>query len=89
MRIITTGLVTAASAVATVAGAAVALADQPPAGGPNEIITVDINLLGCSLGAGLGAELLPALTAAANGSTVGINSGVATRLRAAGCLPRF
>jgi hypothetical protein len=76
-----------ALAAATVLGAGSAYAEETLPGAPkDEIISVDINLLGCSLGAGLGLDLLLALTAG-NGSSTTIGSGLATRLRAAGCLP--
>jgi hypothetical protein len=76
-----------ALAAATVIGASAAHAEETLPGAPeDEIISVDINLLGCSLGAGLGLDLLLALTAG-NGSSATIGSGLATRLRAAGCLP--
>ncbi|NKY50837.1 hypothetical protein [Nocardia vermiculata] len=88
MRIITTGIAAAAVAAATVVGAgAASAADDPGLQAPDEIITIDINLLGCSLGAGLGAELIPTLSSEGNGSNIGLNSGFASRLRAAGCLP--
>lgn len=87
MRIITTGIAAAAVAAATVVGAGAASAADPGLEQPEEIITIDINLLGCSLGAGLGAELVPTISAGGNGSSFGVDSGFASRLRAAGCLP--
>ncbi|MGK8522022.1 hypothetical protein ACRS6B_10925 [Nocardia asteroides] len=87
MRSIRAGLVAVMFAAATAAGASSAHADETLPGAPKEeIISVDINLLGCSLGAGLGVDLLLALTAGSGSSTT-ISSGLATRLRAAGCLP--
>ncbi|MGK8487372.1 MULTISPECIES: hypothetical protein [Nocardia] len=87
MRSIRAGLIAVTLVAATVAGASSAHADETLPGAPkDEIITVDVNLLGCSLGAGLGLDLLLALTAG-NGSSTTIGSGLATRLRAAGCLP--
>ncbi|MDR7166504.1 hypothetical protein J2W56_000222 [Nocardia kruczakiae] len=88
MRIITTGIATAALAVAAMAGAGAAAADDDPGfNPPKEIVTVDINLLGCSIGAGLGAQLVPTLSAGGFGGPVGIDAGLASRLRSAGCLP--
>lgn len=87
MRSIRAGLIAVTLAAATVVGASAAHAEDTLPGAPeDEIISVDINLLGCSLGAGLGLDLLLALTAG-NGSSTNISSGLATRLRAAGCLP--
>ncbi|WP_024802457.1 hypothetical protein [Nocardia sp. BMG51109] len=88
MRSIKAGIVAAVLTATTVAAAHPASADEPaPAPeAPDEIISLDINLLGCSLGAGLGADLLLAF-AAGGGSSTMINTGLATRLRAAGCLP--
>ena len=88
MRIITTGIATAALTVAALAGAGAAAADDDPGfTPPKEIVTVDINLLGCSIGAGLGAQLVPTLSAGGFGGPVGIDAGLASRLRSAGCLP--
>ncbi|WP_062996091.1 hypothetical protein [Nocardia mikamii] len=88
MRIITTGLATVALTVAAVAGAGAAAADDDSGfTPPKEIVTVDINLLGCSIGAGLGAQLVPTLSAGGFGGPVGIDGGLAARLRSAGCLP--
>ncbi|WP_280274748.1 hypothetical protein [Nocardia wallacei] len=87
MRPVKAGIVAAALTAATLAAATQpAAADEPAPSGPDEIISIDINLLGCSLGAGLGLDLLLALTAG-NGSSAVVGSGLATRLRAAGCLP--
>lgn len=87
MRPSKAGVVAAALTLATIAAATQpAAADEPASSGPDEIISIDINLLGCSLGAGLGLDLLLALTAG-NGSSAVVGSGLATRLRAAGCLP--
>ncbi|MBF6206101.1 hypothetical protein IU483_18670 [Streptomyces gardneri] len=87
MRSIQAGALVIALAAATVIGASSAQAEETLPGAPkDEIISVDINLLGCSLGAGLGLDLLLALTAG-NGSSATVGSGLATRLRAAGCLP--
>ena len=88
MRLSKAGLVAAAATVMTVAAAhpAAAEAPAPEPETPDEIISLDINLLGCSLGAGLGADLLLAF-AHGQGSSTTVNSGLATRLRAAGCLP--
>ncbi|MFD0000225.1 hypothetical protein [Nocardia sp. NPDC127526] len=85
MRSLTTGTIALALA-ATVATAAPAGADEPAPERSDENISVDVNLLGCSIGAGLGGDLLVAL-AAGNGSSATIKSGLAARLRAAGCLP--
>ncbi|WP_063052473.1 hypothetical protein [Nocardia arthritidis] len=87
MRSIEAGVLVTALAAGAVIGASSAHAEETLPGAPkDEIISVDINLLGCSLGAGLGVDLLLALTAG-NGSSTTIGSGLATRLRAAGCLP--
>ncbi|MFG3617178.1 hypothetical protein [Nocardia sp. NPDC047654] len=87
MRSIEAGVLVTALAAGVVIGASSAHAEENLPGAPkDEIISVDINLLGCSLGAGLGVDLLLALTAG-NGSSTTIGSGLATRLRAAGCLP--
>ncbi|TLF82454.1 hypothetical protein [Nocardia cyriacigeorgica] len=86
MRSIKTGIAAVALAAATVAVAGPAQADEPLPGAPEERITIDINLLGCSIGAGLGVDLLLALTTG-QGSNTTIGSGLATRLKMAGCLP--
>ncbi|GAA5048791.1 hypothetical protein [Nocardia callitridis] len=59
---------------------------QPDFQQPDEFLTVDVNLLGCSFGAGLGADLLLAM-GAGGGSSTNVNSGLVTRLKLAGCLP--
>lgn len=90
MRSVTVGAVAVgvAAALACLAGPAAA-ADNPAE--PNEVITIDLNVLGCSIGAGLGGELAAAFTGATTGSASGssssVDTGLATRLRAAGCLP--
>lgn len=71
---------------ATIAVAGPAQADEPAPKKNDENISIDINLLGCSIGAGLGTDLILA-AGAGNGSGATINSGLAARLRAAGCLP--
>ncbi|MFD3508074.1 hypothetical protein [Nocardia sp. NPDC058666] len=92
MRSVKAGAVAAAFAatIACVAGPAAA-ADNPAE--PNEIISIDLNLLGCSIGAGLGGELIAAFTGTTTGSATGSSSSVdtsfASRLRAAGCLPSW
>ncbi|WP_249358025.1 hypothetical protein [Nocardia cyriacigeorgica] len=86
VRSIKTGIAAVALAAATVAVAGPAQADEPLPGAPEERITIDINLLGCSIGAGLGVDLLLALTTG-QGSSTTIGSGLATRLKMAGCLP--
>lgn len=86
MRSIKGGFVAVILAAATVAGASPAHADEPAPSGPDENIWIDVNVLGCSFGAGLGADVLLALTAG-SGSSARVNSGLATRLRIAGCLP--
>ncbi|NEW39028.1 hypothetical protein GV794_24140 [Nocardia cyriacigeorgica] len=86
MRSIKAGIVAAALAAATVAVASPAHADEPLPGAPEERITIDINLLGCSIGAGLGVDVLLALTTG-QGSSTTVGSGLATRLKLAGCLP--
>ncbi|WP_067470260.1 hypothetical protein [Nocardia amamiensis] len=86
MRSIKGGLIAVILAAAIVAGASPAHADEPAPSGPDEVIWIDLNVLGCSFGAGLGADVLLALTAG-NGSSAGVSSGLATRLRIAGCLP--
>ncbi|WP_067537392.1 hypothetical protein [Nocardia crassostreae] len=85
MRSITTGAVAVALA-ATVATAGPAWAEEPAPERSEENISVDVTLLGCSIGAGLGGDLVVAL-AAGRGSSATIQSGLAARLRAAGCLP--
>ncbi|MEV0296972.1 hypothetical protein [Nocardia sp. NPDC050710] len=42
---------------------------------PNEIIPIDLNLLGYSLGAGLGVDLVHALTSSGSSSNASITSG--------------
>ncbi|MBF6211580.1 hypothetical protein IU433_17250 [Nocardia puris] len=86
MRIVKAGVVAVALAAMAVTGVGPAVADEGIPGTPEETITIDINLLGCSIGAGLGGEVLAALTAG-TGSTTAVGAGLATRLRAAGCLP--
>ncbi|WP_330233413.1 hypothetical protein OHA40_13640 [Nocardia sp. NBC_00508] len=86
MRSIKGGAIAVMLAAAIMAGASPAHAEEPAPGAPAEVIWIDLNLLGCSFGAGLGGDVLLALTAG-NGSSAGISSGLATRLRLAGCLP--
>ena len=87
MRSIKAGIVVAALTVATIAGTSTAHADESLPGAPDERITVDINLLGCSIGAGLGVDLLLSVLAKGGGSSTVVGSGLATRLKLAGCLP--
>ncbi|MEU8894890.1 hypothetical protein [Nocardia sp. NPDC048505] len=83
MRSFKLGILACALAVATLGAAAPAYAAEP-----EENVTLDINLLGCSLSAGLGGELLAAFgTGSSSGSSGKISTGLATRLRLAGCLP--
>ena len=83
MRSIKLGAIALAFAAATLAAPAAAQAAEP-----EENITLNINLLGCSINAGLGGELLTAFgTGSSSGSSGKISSGLATRLRLAGCLP--
>ncbi|MEV6319857.1 hypothetical protein AB0M45_01495 [Nocardia sp. NPDC051787] len=86
MRFIKAGTIAVILAAATVAGASPAHADEPAPSGPDENVWIDVNVLGCSFGAGLGADVLLALTAG-SGSSARVSSGLATRLRIAGCLP--
>lgn len=92
MRSVKAGAVAVAvvATIACLAGPANAV-DNPAE--PNEIITIDLNLLGCSIGAGLGGELAAAFTGATTGSATGssssVDTGFASRLRAAGCLPSW
>ncbi|MEU4650600.1 hypothetical protein [Nocardia fluminea] len=92
MRSVKAGAVGVAAAAAVVCLAGPAHAVDNPAE-PNEIITIDLNLLGCSIGAGLGGELAAAFTGATTGSATGssssVDTGFASRLRAAGCLPSW
>ncbi|WP_280345823.1 hypothetical protein [Nocardia neocaledoniensis] len=89
MRSVTVGAVAVGVAAALACLAGPAAADNPAE--PNEVITIDLNVLGCSIGAGLGGELAAAFTGATTGSASGssssVDTGLATRLRAAGCLP--
>ncbi|WP_194819720.1 hypothetical protein [Nocardia sp. XZ_19_385] len=83
MRSIKLAVTALALAAATLTVPAAAQAAEP-----EENITLDISLLGCSLSAGLGGELLTAFgTGSTSGSSGKISSGLATRLRLAGCLP--
>ncbi|APE34009.1 hypothetical protein BOX37_08530 [Nocardia mangyaensis] len=66
-------------------GSAAAEPEQPE---PRENIFIDVNVLGCSFGAGLGGDVLVAL-GAGSGSSAMVNSSLAGRLRAAGCLPSW
>ncbi|MEU4810424.1 hypothetical protein AB0H20_14610 [Nocardia fluminea] len=92
MRSVKAGAAAVAAAAAVVCLAGPAHAVDNPAE-PNEIITIDLNLLGCSIGAGLGGELAAAFTGATTGSATGssssVDTGFASRLRAAGCLPSW
>lgn len=77
--------------VAVVAGAMVGMgsaAAEPGVDEPKENIFIDVTVLGCSFGAGLGGDVLVAL-GAGGGSSAVVNSSLAARLRAAGCLPRW
>ncbi|MGW4767342.1 hypothetical protein ACWEO2_04765 [Nocardia sp. NPDC004278] len=81
------GAIAVALAAATVAAASPAQAAEPAPGAPNEIISIDLNLLGCSIGAGLGVDLVLALASSGSSSNASVSSGLAARLRAVGCLP--
>ncbi|MFD3701571.1 hypothetical protein ACFWUP_00335 [Nocardia sp. NPDC058658] len=92
MRSVKAGAVAVAIAASTACLAGPAGAADNPAE-PNEIITIDLDLLGCSIGAGLGGELAAAFTGtttgSASGSSSSVDTGLASRLRAAGCLPSW
>ena len=87
MRSIKVGVFAVTLALATVAAANPAQADEPAPDTPNEIISIDVNLLGCSFGAGLGVDLLLALASNGSSSNASVSGGLAARLRSAGCLP--
>ncbi|MEV6219756.1 hypothetical protein [Nocardia sp. NPDC051833] len=84
MRIVKAVAVGLAVAAATVAGADSAVAEPEQ----KENIYIDVSVLGCSVGAGLGGDVLVAL-GGGSGSSALVNSSLAARLRAAGCLPRL
>ncbi|WP_198041026.1 hypothetical protein [Nocardia asteroides] len=81
VKAVAVGLAVAAATV-TAAGSAVA---EPE---PKENIYIDVTVLGCSIGAGLGGDVLVAL-GGGSGSSALVNSSLAARMRAAGCLPRL
>ncbi|MEV0436449.1 MULTISPECIES: hypothetical protein [Nocardia] len=84
MRIVKAVGIMLAVVAATAVGAGSAVAEPES----KENIYIDVNVLGCSIGAGLGGDVLVALTGG-GGSSAMVNSSLAARLRAAGCLPRL
>ncbi|WP_082844368.1 hypothetical protein [Nocardia salmonicida] len=84
MGIIKAIAITAAVVTGTVVGAGSAVAESEP----KENIFIDITVLGCSFGAGLGGDVLVAL-GGGSGSGALVSSSLAGRLRGAGCLPRL
>ncbi|MFC4127128.1 hypothetical protein [Nocardia rhizosphaerae] len=84
MRIIKAMGIAVAVMAATVVGAG-SVAASPE---QKENIFIDVNVLGCSFGAGLGGDVLVAL-GGGGGSSALVSSSLAARLRAAGCLPQL
>ncbi|GGN92820.1 hypothetical protein [Nocardia rhizosphaerihabitans] len=84
VRIVKAVAVGLAVAAATVVGAG-SVAAEPE---QKENIYIDVNVLGCSFGAGLGGDVLVAL-GGGSGSSALVSSSLAARMRAAGCLPQL